>query len=80
MGTDGGPSSGSVDNALTQLSERGLVVRVSHAAWARAAQPGHSWPLLPRQAQERASSRGQPRPLTPSSRTPPLSGSGSRLL
>ncbi|GAB2966139.1 hypothetical protein [Streptomyces heilongjiangensis] len=39
-GTEGGPSSGSVDNALTQLSERGLVVRVAHGVWTRADQAG----------------------------------------
>ncbi|MER7309941.1 hypothetical protein [Streptomyces griseoluteus] len=39
-GTDGGPSSGSVDNALQQLQERGLVVRVAHGVWARTDQPG----------------------------------------
>ncbi|MFD5493365.1 hypothetical protein ACFWH4_10660 [Streptomyces sp. NPDC127091] len=34
-GTDGGPSSGSVDNALQALQERGLVARVAHGVWAR---------------------------------------------
>ncbi|MGV9277705.1 hypothetical protein [Streptomyces griseosporeus] len=37
-GTDGGPSSGSVDNALQQLQDKGLVVRIAHGVWARADQ------------------------------------------
>lgn len=37
-GEDGGPSSGSVDNALQQLQDKGLVVRVAHGVWARAQQ------------------------------------------
>ncbi|MFC9954870.1 hypothetical protein ACFVIN_31365 [Streptomyces prasinus] len=37
-GTDGGPSSGSVDNALQTLQERGLVARVAHGVWTRTGQ------------------------------------------
>jgi len=42
VGTDTGPSSGSVDNALQQLQDKGLVVRVAHGVWARADQTNPS--------------------------------------
>ncbi|MFJ1536388.1 hypothetical protein ACIOFV_50295 [Streptomyces mirabilis] len=43
-GTEGGPSSKSVDNALTQMQEKGLVVRVAHGVWARADQTSTEQP------------------------------------
>jgi hypothetical protein len=36
VGTEGGPSSGSVDNTLSKLFEAGRVVRVGHGTWALA--------------------------------------------
>ncbi|MFI1568489.1 hypothetical protein ACH4ZX_36640 [Streptomyces sp. NPDC020490] len=36
VGTEGGPSSGSVDNTLSKLAEEGRVVRVGHGTWALA--------------------------------------------
>ncbi|MTE22616.1 conjugal transfer protein TraA [Streptomyces sp. TRM43335] len=38
VGTEGGPASGSVDNALSKLQDEGLVVRAGHGVWAL---PGH---------------------------------------
>ncbi|MFL4496528.1 hypothetical protein ACJ6WD_35600 [Streptomyces sp. VTCC 41912] len=34
VGTESGPSSGSVDNTLSKLSDEGLVTRVGHGTWA----------------------------------------------
>ncbi|MFJ9412512.1 hypothetical protein [Streptomyces sp. NPDC101393] len=36
VGTEGGPSSGSVDNTLSKLAETGRIVRVGHGTWALA--------------------------------------------
>ncbi|WP_406380785.1 hypothetical protein [Streptomyces sp. NBC_01618] len=35
VGTDGGPASGSVDNALSKLADEGHVVRAGHGIWSR---------------------------------------------
>lgn len=35
VGTDGGPASGSVDNALSKLADEGHLVRAGHGIWSR---------------------------------------------